>query len=457
MNWRIYFLSFAVLLLISCSDDPAGPAPPELSIEYTSLNLEVERYVDKEFEYRVRNTGEDDLILTDIETDVYWMTIDQQSMTVIGGSVGVLNIMIVTDLAPANEDELFGRLRFKTNDPHYANVQISVDVTIGEATYDPMSVSPTSILLTMASGSDTTKIISVSNPGVETHSIESIQTSVDWITVDPDTMTLRPGERGTLVLGVTTVGLTTGTYEGRVSILTDDPYAGSLGTIIITVTLNVVTEISPTRVVVAEEFTGTWCQFCPVSMQALHELEEYAPDNVAVVVYHLDDGFEATGNETRRQYYGILFYPHVQFDGIVPVTGEMSDYSLYFGERYDVQIPLSLQIDLITYNALSGDGAAEVRMNSIVDSTLAFNFRMFLTGLDSTYSWQDFDHLYNTVLVHVTETAGTPIQLDPLSSETRTFDFTVPADWRGRECELVGFAQHDPTKEILQGAKIAVP
>ena len=457
MMGRIYFLLIVSVFFVSCGDDSTGPAPPVLSIEYTSLEIDVLRYIDKVVQFRVRNTGEDDLVLTDAVTDVNWMTVEPESMTVNGGDLGLFTLTIKTTMVSQDEDEIFGRLRFETNDPNYPHVQISVYVSIEEAEYDPLTISPTSFLMTMGTESDTTVTISVSNPGIYTHSIQSIQPMVDWITVEPDTMTLSPGERGSLTLFMTSEDLSTGAYEGRVLIQTDDPYAGSFGTITVTVSLNVTAEISPTRVVIAEEFSGTWCQYCPVSMQALHELEEYAPGNIAVVVFHIGDEFEVQGNDLRRQYYGIFSYPHVQFDGIEPVTGEMSDYTPYFGERFDVPILLSLRIQLAAYDSPTGNGSAEVHMNSIVDSTLSFNFRLFLTGLDSTYSWQGFNHLYNTVLVHVTETAGTAIQLDPLSAETRNYDFTVPADWRGRECELVGFVQYDPTKEILQGAKTAVP
>ena len=68
------------------------------------------------------------------------------------------------------------------------------------------------------------------------------------------------------------------------------------------------------RTVVAEEFTGTWCYYCPGAMMGLHNLLLEVGDSLAVVAYHLSDAFTVPGCTSRQSYYNVTGIPDVWFN-----------------------------------------------------------------------------------------------------------------------------------------------
>lgn len=71
------------------------------------------------------------------------------------------------------------------------------------------------------------------------------------------------------------------------------------------------------RVVLCEEFTATWCQPCVAIGNALRQLQDANPNDVAVVQYHGSDAFENAFTLSRRdQFYFVDAYPTWVWDGV---------------------------------------------------------------------------------------------------------------------------------------------
>lgn len=212
------------------------------------------------------------------------------------------------------------------------------------------------------------------------------------------------------------------------------------------------------RTVVAEEFTGTWCDWCPSAMQGLHNLEEQIGERLAVVSYHVGDAFEVPGCTTRRDYYNIHGFPNVLFDGILEHFGGDTtpvDYMPDYAEREVIPSPITLNLTLITYDGATGQGTVRAEMYNETDSTVEGQLRYVATGDDLEYDWQDYDHLYFTAL-HLFPTAeGVAVAIDPGQTVVDVQDFLLPPDWRDRDCTVVAFVQNDETKEIYQGANLS--
>ncbi|MCU0612667.1 MAG: hypothetical protein MUE60_12880 [Candidatus Eisenbacteria bacterium] len=209
------------------------------------------------------------------------------------------------------------------------------------------------------------------------------------------------------------------------------------------------------RTVVGEEFTGTWCGWCPSAMEGLYNLEQQVGDRLAVVAYHVSDVFQVAGCVDRKNYYTVTGYPTVMFDGIVRVLGgdvQPVNYVPYYNQREGVASPATLDLTLLAYDGATGDGMVNVQISNEPGSPdLSASLRCVATGDDSTYNWQGFDHLYFTALHIFPSAAGTPVNLPSGEMVSLQLPFQIPAGWRDRDCTIVAFLQDDATKEILQG------
>lgn len=100
-----------------------------------------------------------------------------------------------------------------------------------------------------------------------------------------------------------------------------------VGVIILSIRISYATQ----RVVVAEEFTATWCGACPGAARGLDELYERVYDSVVVIAYHSSssDPFYTTESAQRASYYGISGYPTAYFDGIISEVGGLPTGTMF--------------------------------------------------------------------------------------------------------------------------------
>lgn len=210
------------------------------------------------------------------------------------------------------------------------------------------------------------------------------------------------------------------------------------------------------RVVVAEDFTGTWCQFCPGAAMGLHNMATAVGDSVAIVEYHIGDVFQLPGCVTRKNFYGVSGYPTVWFDGVTSVVGGSSstpiNYMPKFRQRIVVPSPLELTLALQGYNARTGEGDIAVRATNVSDREAVGCVHLMLVADDTLYQWQNQTHLYFTA-IQVDFGDATCVPLLPGETYEATMQmFTVPSGWRQCSISVVGFMQDPDTRVIHQGA-----
>src|SRR5208283_5071296 len=76
------------------------------------------------------------------------------------------------------------------------------------------------------------------------------------------------------------------------------------------------------RIVIIEEFTGTWCPYCYAAGMALDQLEaQYQRDQVLIISYHMEDDYSIAYNSPREDYYNISGYPTAVFNGVYSEVG----------------------------------------------------------------------------------------------------------------------------------------
>lgn len=213
------------------------------------------------------------------------------------------------------------------------------------------------------------------------------------------------------------------------------------------------------RTLVAEEFTGTWCPWCPSAMQGLYNLEQQVGTRLAVVAYHVSDSFQIQGCVDRKNYYAITGYPTVMFDGIIRVVGGDTipvNYTPYYQQREGISSPVIMDLALLSYDGSTGAGTVRATIfNEPGNPAASASLRYVAVGDDTLYNWQGFNHLYFTALHIFPSAAGVPVNVASGAEVVDVQTFQIPAGWRDRACTIVAFLQNDTTKEILQGGLLS--
>jgi hypothetical protein len=211
------------------------------------------------------------------------------------------------------------------------------------------------------------------------------------------------------------------------------------------------------RVVVAEEFTGTWCYYCPGAMKGLHNLHRSVGDSLAPIAYHKQDSFTIPGYWDRANFYGgVPAIPVVWFDGVIERVGghhtNPINYTPYYNQRRAVESALLIELMLEDYEKESGRGYVTVTVLNGSDTDITGCLHLMMAGDDTLYNWQGFDHLYFTA-----------IQIDFGDNACEMFppgvpvvhtgqQFAIPEGWRNKSCTAIAFVQDPETREIHQAA-----
>ncbi len=81
------------------------------------------------------------------------------------------------------------------------------------------------------------------------------------------------------------------------------------------------------RVVIAEEFTATWCGYCPSVAEALYNLQQDRPNDIIGMMIHCGDAYTTTWGNLRENFYNVGGYPTVWLDGWSQKVGSSGSVS----------------------------------------------------------------------------------------------------------------------------------
>ncbi len=218
---------------------------------------------------------------------------------------------------------------------------------------------------------------------------------------------------------------------------------------------------SQQRVVIAEEFTGTWCPYCPGAQMGLRNLKQEVGDLVAIIAYHLSDPFSIPEASARQSYYGVTGIPTVIFDGVLRRVGGSANQPVPYRDLFDQRIIVAPLVDInlrvLNYNRNTGMGQVEVTVTNLTSFVEGY-LRCAAVGKETLYYWQGQDHLYDVCLdMFPNDAGGQYLSLQMGQSFCDTYDFTIPYGWRERECSIVAFFQDNSSQEIHNGKEVDIP
>lgn len=217
------------------------------------------------------------------------------------------------------------------------------------------------------------------------------------------------------------------------------------------------------RVMVMEDFTATWCTYCPGAARGADELKFRAFDSVAVIAYHSSssDPFYTSTAATRMSYYGVSGYPTMRLDGGYSVVGGLHTGTMYPTYRgyFDIRKaePSQLTIDLdVAYDSVARTGLLTIVVRNTGGSPVTAQLQTALIESHIYYPWQGMDSLQDVERTMLPNASGEAITVPAGDTVIRTRNFSISSGWVAKNCEFVVFCQNNSTKNIHQGAMAAV-
>ncbi|MGQ9708452.1 MAG: Omp28-related outer membrane protein [bacterium] len=217
------------------------------------------------------------------------------------------------------------------------------------------------------------------------------------------------------------------------------------------------------RVMVMEDFTATWCTYCPGAARGAEELKFRAFDSVVVIAYHSSssDPFYTPTAASRMSYYGVSGYPTMRMDGGYSVVGGMHYgtmypvYRSYFESRKTQPSPFEIRL-AVTYDSATRNGTLTIVVRNTSSASISAQLHTVLIEGHIYYPWQGMDSLQDVERTMLPDASGEAITVPAGDSITRTRNFTISTSWLAENCELVVFVQDNSTRWIHQGAMTAV-
>ena len=212
------------------------------------------------------------------------------------------------------------------------------------------------------------------------------------------------------------------------------------------------------ELVLIEEFTGTWCGFCPGAAMAMEDFIEN--DNyVAIVAYHDGDEFENDYAANRVDYYGITGFPTCIFDGTENYVGGSSDQSIYSAllPIYEEMIQIKTPIELNTY-LTEDDGNYSVHTTVYNNGQLPegnYVLHVAVTESEIPHSWGGLNQLDFVERTMAPNANGSSIELTQETIEN-TVDFEVESNWNLDHTKVIIWLQETASKKIYQAEQLDI-
>jgi hypothetical protein len=281
--------------------------------------------------------------------------------------------------------------------------------------------------------------------------------SVDVFTDTKSVTGLATGEQATVTFDTWTSS-SVGVYSATAtSMLTDDANPDNDE---ISKDFSVIEGVTRNMVIV-EDFTGTWCGFCPGAAMGIRDLmaNGYA---IGPVAYHSGDPYETVEGLSRiDDYYGITGFPTVNFDGVLQYIGGSSTESMYdnyvplIEERMAVPTPITVELTNVVFDGttFTADVVCEA-VSAVASDDLVMHAVLTENHIDE--AWVTQYELNEVERLMFNGAAGTPIDLINNTTQTISISFTLDGTWLPELCDVVVFVQDVSSQEIYNGDKTHV-
>ena len=233
--------------------------------------------------------------------------------------------------------------------------------------------------------------------------------------------------------------------------------------------------IIPKRKVVIEDYTGTWCGFCPRAAEAIDEVHGLT-DDITIVAIHesgsgdpdllhfnqieeIKDAFNIGGfPEVRINRTTFWTYPTFDSDDVLAMAGADTNLAIAINSELSEENELVVEVEVVyEEGSMAGDKLVVYLLESgvIQDQTNYFNSDPTSSFYQAGNPIPDFEHNHGlrNSLSNLTgnEISGTAA----LITYTRTFSLTVPNTYNNENLSIVAMVvSSDDTARNSQFADV---
>ncbi|HOL23951.1 MAG TPA: T9SS type A sorting domain-containing protein [Candidatus Hydrothermia bacterium] len=205
--------------------------------------------------------------------------------------------------------------------------------------------------------------------------------------------------------------------------------------------------------VLIENFTATWCGYCPYQAQAITQLEEMYGESLVVIKYHpsSSDPFYHSSSVTRQSFYNVPGYPTSLVSGNKAViggwSGVITPLNTYVIQSFNEITPCSISVSITDFNSstLTCNAKVKVFMTSNTSIPIPPSLKLRVAILEDSifYTWQSMNVLRYVVRNMLPSASGTSISLGYGDSVEYNFSFSVPSLGRAPYYYAAAFVQSD--------------
>ncbi len=168
--------------------------------------------------------------------------------------------------------------------------------------------------------------------------------------------------------------------------------------------------------------------------------------------------YNVTENRVRNDYYGNNYTPHFFIDGAIDAGSNHGSWGSRIDDRSLSWAPLEMSIaGVYDEDTRTGQFTVTIYVED-APGLGTTRLRIALTETDIQWNAPNGSRVHDqTFRDMIPSTYGQPVTLTQGETLQYTFDLSVPEPLNPDNCMLVAFVQSDQSREILQGARKAVP
>ena len=211
----------------------------------------------------------------------------------------------------------------------------------------------------------------------------SVEAGASWLTVDaPDAGTINFGQQTLVVFTINPNALSEGKYNADITVTTNDATHPSF-TYAVSITVQEADVDEPANVLI-EQYTGTWCQWCPYGADSLAAVSARLGSRVVRTSWHDSDPMEIATWDAMNTFIGVTGFPtasinRITWPGSSSIPISRTDWGARAGYVVNsMRAPVGITISEKSYDAGSKTYSfkakvffhqtvnADVRLNAVV-------------------------------------------------------------------------------------------
>ncbi|MBS1643582.1 MAG: Omp28-related outer membrane protein [Bacteroidetes bacterium] len=235
-----------------------------------------------------------------------------------------------------------------------------------------------------------------------------------------------------------------------------------------------------------EDYTGTWCGWCPEGTVLLEGLEDQYPATVIPIANHNGDQLQTTDGATIDNDLGVNSYPNgsidrFQFSGETKISVSRGKWASYVSSRLGTAAIASVSFTNMSKTGNTYKGRVNVKFVSAPKAgvPLSLNIYVLEDSIAATGSYAQSNYssavqggasplanwFHNNTLRQALGGAWGWAAFPPSpmvgTTYTKDFTFTPDASWKPKQLHLAAFVAYNGTvaanqKEILNTEEIAL-